>query len=62
MSNTTKPAKVQLEPITNGAQMGARLRQRTNSMTDAAREAARQRGMQLIYGNAGGNQVHAGSR
>ena len=62
MSNTTTPAKVTPEPITKGAQMGTRLRQRTNTMTDAAREAARQRGMQLIYGNAGGSQVHAGSR
>jgi hypothetical protein len=50
------------EAVTVGAKVGSRLRNRTNSLSDVAREAARQRGMQLIYGDAGGNKVHAGSR
>lgn len=50
------------ERPTKGAQIGARLRARTNSLSAEEREAARLRGMQLIYGNAGGKKVHAPSR
>jgi hypothetical protein len=50
------------EPMTKGAEIGARLRTRANAMTDAQREAARLRGMQLIYGHGGGDKVHARSR
>lgn len=61
MSKAQKqPAKP--ERPTKGAQIGARLRARTNSLSAEEREAARLRGMQLIYGNAGGKKVHAPSR
>jgi len=54
---TSKP-----EPPTKGTEIGARLRSRANKLTDAQREAARLRGMQLIYGNGGGDKVHAHRR
>lgn len=50
------------ERPTKGAQIGARLRARANTLSAEAREAARLRGMQLIYGNAGGKKVHTASR
>ena len=61
MSNQPKPATPPERP-TKGAEIGSRLRARANKLSDTAREATRLRGMQLIYGNGGGNKVHAPSR
>ena len=61
MSNMPKVASKQ-KPMTKGTEIGARLRARANKLSDSAREAARLRGMQLIYGNGGGDKVHARSR
>lgn len=62
MPNEQKRQPAKPERPTKGAQIGERLRTRANALSAEEREAARLRGMQLIYGNAGGKKVHTASR
>jgi len=50
------------EKLTKGAILAAKYRARANALTDDERQHLRASAMSLIYGNPGGQKVHAHSR
>jgi hypothetical protein len=59
---TRKAVRASGEKLTKGAVLAAKYRARANALTDEERQRLRASAMSLIYGNPGGQKVHAHSR